>query len=165
VRNPIGACMSFRRAAFARGGEFTTGMGRTAADRMGCEETEFSIRVRQVMPGSMVMYVPEARVQHHVDSGQQGWRYFVQRCYAEGRSKALVADQVGAHDALASERDYTRHVLPAGVVRGLRDAAAGRPAGLLRSGAIAAGLAATTTGYLRGKMRRDHRELRGIVQR
>jgi GT2 family glycosyltransferase len=165
VRNPIGACMSFRRSAFHLAGPFTNGMGRAGADRMGCEETEFSIRVQQHLPGSTVMYVPSARVQHHVDPGQQSWRHFVRRCYAEGRSKALVASHVGASAALASEREYTRRVLPAGALRGLRDTATGHPTGLLRTVAIGAGLAATASGYLRGRFRSSQRELRGTVLR
>lgn len=164
IRNPIGACMSFRRDAFQRVGPFTHGIGRTAADRMGCEETEFSIRVQQLMPGSLLMYVPSARVQHHVDAGQQGWGHFVRRCYAEGRSKALVAAEVGSRDALSSERIYTRKVLPAGALRGLRDTARGHPAGLLRAGAISAGLLATTCGYVRGKVPSRRKELRGTAQ-
>ena len=153
VRNPIGACMSFRRTAFDRAGAFTYGIGRTATDSMGCEETEFSIRVQQMVPGSVLLYVPAARVQHHVDAGQQNWRHFLRRCLAEGRSKALVAGEVGSRDALASEWPYAVRVLSAGALRGVRDALRGRPAGLLRAGAISAGLGATTCGYLSGRMR------------
>jgi GT2 family glycosyltransferase len=153
VRNPIGACMSFRRAAFDRAGAFTYGIGRTGADRMGCEETEFSIRVRQLMPHCRLLYVPGARVQHHLDASQQEWRHFVRRCFAEGRSKALVADEVGSRNALASEWPYALRVLSAGILRGVWEALSGRPAGLMRAGAIGAGLAATTCGYLSGRLR------------
>ncbi len=162
VRNPIGACMSFRRTTFDRAGEFTYGIGRTADDRMGCEETEFSIRAQQLVPGGVVLYVPGARVQHHVDAGQQGWRHFMRRCYAEGRSKAVVAGEVGSRDALASEWPYAVRVLSAGALRGVRDAAGGRPAGLLRAANIGAGLGATTCGYLSGRVR-AHREQRRRV--
>jgi GT2 family glycosyltransferase len=159
VRNPIGACMSFRRTAFDCAGAFTYGIGRTAADRMGCEETEFSIRVRRTVPGSVLLYVPAARVQHHVDDGQQRWRHFLQRCLAEGHSKALVAGEVGSRDALASEWPYALRVLTAGAARGVRDALRGRPSGLLRTAAIGAGLAMTTYGYLtsRARLRRDRK--------
>jgi hypothetical protein len=165
VRNPIGACMSFRRTAFDRAGAFTYGIGRTAADGMGCEETEFSIRVRRTVPGSVLLYVPAARVQHHVDDGRQGWRHFLQRCLAEGRSKALVADEVGRRDALASEWPYAVRVLTAGVVRGLRDALSGRPDGLLRSAAIGAGLGTTTYGYLSSRVRIGRERKRSLRKR
>jgi glycosyltransferase involved in cell wall biosynthesis len=165
VRNPIGACMSFRRTAFDRAGGFTYGIGRTAADRMGCEETEFSIRVRRTVPGSVLLYVPTARVRHHVDDGQQRWRHFLQRCLAEGHSKALVAREVGSRDALASEWPYALRVLTAGAARGVRDALRGRPSGLLRTGAIGAGLATTTYGYLTSRVRLDRERKCGLRRR
>lgn len=153
VRNPIGASMSFRRDAFTRAGRFTDGVGRGASDLMGCEETEFSIRLRRAVPDAVVLYVPAARVGHHVDGPRTTWRYFVSRCMSEGRSKALVAASVGSGAALASERTYTRRVLPRGVARGIGDASRGDATGLLRSAAIVAGLAVTATGYIRGRAR------------
>ena len=147
VRNPIGACMSFRRSAFERAGTFSNGLGRSGADRMGCEETEFSIRLQRSVPDGVLLYVPGASVQHRVDPDRARWRYFVGRCYAEGRSKALVSSAVGKHDALSSEWAYVTRVLPSAVMRGVRQALSGELSGLLRAAAIGAGLAATATGY------------------
>jgi GT2 family glycosyltransferase len=154
VRNPIGAGMSFRRDAVALAGGFTEGIGRNGADLMGCEETELSIRIRGIQPDAVVMYLPGAFVRHRVDASRTTWRYFAGRCFAEGRSKALVAARVGARDALRSERDYTRRVLPRGVARGVRDMARGDAAGALRALAIVAGLTVTAAGYARGTARR-----------
>ncbi len=152
VRNPIGASMSFRRRAFERAGSFTDGVGRGASNLMGCEETEFSIRLHQALPDGVVLYVPAARVGHSVDRSRTTWRYFVTRCVSEGRSKALVAASVGADAALASERTYTTRTLPRGIARGIGDAMRGDCAGLLRAGAIVAGLGATAAGYIRGRV-------------
>jgi GT2 family glycosyltransferase len=152
VRNPIGACMSFRRSAFERAGVFTTGMGRTSADAMGCEETEFSIRLQQAVPGSMLVYVPQARVRHSIASERTRWRYFMSRCFAEGRSKARVARSVGSRSALATERAYTTRVLPSAALRGLEQGLKGETDGLLRTTAIGAGLAATTAGYVGARL-------------
>jgi GT2 family glycosyltransferase len=165
VRNPIGACMSFRRVAFERAGAFTNGIGRTASDVMGCEETEFSIRAQRAVPHSRLVYVPGARVHHHVHPGRDRWRYFFSRCFAEGRSKALVAAATGARDALASEWPYTVKVLSAGALRGVGSSVRGHPAGLLRATAIGAGLTATTCGYVTGRMRARRSRPRRAVRR
>lgn len=152
VRNPIGANMAFRRDAFARAGAFTEGMGRVGRTPLGCEETEFSIRLRQAMPGAIILYLPAARVDHHVPADRTTWRYFASRCWAEGISKALVTDTVGGKDGLSSERSYVARTLGRGFLRGLRDAGRGERYGLARCGAIVAGLAITTAGFLRGRV-------------
>jgi GT2 family glycosyltransferase len=143
VRNPIGANMAFRREAFERVGGFREGIGRVGATPLGCEETEFAIRARRSLPGSVVMYVPDARVEHHVDSERATWRYFTARCWAEGRSKALVTAIVGAGDGLASERSYVARTLPRGFLAGLSAAVRGDVHGLARSFAIVLGVAAS----------------------
>ena len=75
---------------------------------------------------------------------------------AEGLAKALVAQAVGAGDGLASERTYTLRTLPRAVVRGFADSFRGDPSALTRAGAITAGLALTTAGYLEGGL--PHRQ-------
>lgn len=151
VRNLIGCNMSFRRETFQRIGGFTSGIGRVGTLPVGCEETEFCIRANQRLPQRALLYEPRARVYHQVPPSRARWSYFRSRCYAEGLSKALVSQHVGATDALASERAYTLHVLPRGVARGLTDALVRRdPMGLARAGAIIAGLLFTTIGYLVG---------------
>jgi GT2 family glycosyltransferase len=153
VRNPIGANMAFRRRAFEAVGGFTDGIGRVGRTPLGCEETEFSIRLLQGIPGALILYLPEARVDHHVAPDRATWRYFVSRCWAEGISKALVAARVGEGDGLSSERSYVARTLPAGVLGGLRDARRGDRSGLLRAAAIILGLGITGAGFVRGSLR------------
>ncbi len=153
VRNLIGCNMSFRREIFATVGGFRDGIGRIGTRPLGCEETELCIRVAQEMPPARLLYVPQARVRHHVPAKRARWNYFRSRCYAEGLSKAKIATLVGEQDSLASEWTYTLHTLPLGVLRGIAETLATfKPAGLLRAGAIAAGLMITTAGYLHGKL-------------
>ena len=163
VRNLIGCNMSFRREVFTQAGIFQSGMGRVGTLPVGCEETEFCIRLAQLVPGSVLQYDPQARVSHHVPATRARWAYFRSRCYNEGRSKALVAGLVGSHDGLATERSYTLRTLPQGVVRGIADALRGDGAGLLRAGAIVAGLLITAGGYVVGKAEGQHRAMRAPV--
>jgi GT2 family glycosyltransferase len=152
VRNPIGASMSFRRSVLERIDGFTDGIGRVGTTPLGCEETELSIRARREYPGAVVLHVPDAIVEHAVPADRLSWRYFRRRCWAEGISKALVSGAVGSSDALASEWTYTLRTLPSGALIGVVDAVRGDSAGLLRSGAIVAGLVITSTGYLCGRL-------------
>jgi GT2 family glycosyltransferase len=145
VRNLIGCNMSYRREVFETLGGFRLGYG--------CDETEFCIRVRRRWPDRMLRYVPAAKVSHLVPASRARWSHFRSRCYFEGGSKAVVAWLLGAEAGLASERAHALRELPAGVLRGLGDAALrGDAAGLARSGAIVAGLAITTAGYVRGRL-------------
>lgn len=151
VRNLIGANMSFRRELFAGVAGFQNGIGRVGTVPLGCEESEFCIRIKQRWPRHRLLYEPRAKVYHKVPAGRAHWRYFFARCYGEGRSKALVSHFVGARDGLASERAYTVHTLPRGVVKGVMELIGnGDRCGLARAAAIMAGLTATAIGFLVG---------------
>ncbi|HEX7172787.1 MAG TPA: glycosyltransferase family 2 protein [Candidatus Limnocylindria bacterium] len=154
VRNVIGSNMSFRRELFGLVGGFDSSVGRLGATPVGCEETEFCIRLTTQVPSGRIMYDPSARVRHHLPRERERWRYFRSRCLAEGRSKAIVAQLVGRQRGLASERAYATRTLPAGVLRAVREAIQSRrPAPLARAGTIVAGLALTSAGYVAGRLR------------
>ncbi|MFI1830522.1 glycosyltransferase family 2 protein [Streptomyces sp. NPDC020412] len=154
VRNVLGGNASFRRTAFDAAGGFATGIGRDGDKRpLGCEETELCIRLSKALPSAVLLIDDRAVIHHKVPSVRERFAYFRTRTYAEGLSKALVAKSVGAGKGLESERRYTTRVLPAGVVRGLRDAARGRRGGAGRAGAIVAGVAAAAGGYAVGTVR------------
>ncbi|NYI08118.1 GT2 family glycosyltransferase [Allostreptomyces psammosilenae] len=151
VRNLSGGNASFRREVFERVGGFRTDLGRSRGGRpMGCEETEFCIRLSRLLPGSVLLYEPAALIHHRVPEARTRFGYFQSRCYAEGLSKAQVARLAGRGAALASERRHAAVALPRGVVRGLTDALRGRPRGLGQAGAIVTGTAAAAWGLLRG---------------
>ncbi|WP_425543996.1 glycosyltransferase family 2 protein [Streptomyces crystallinus] len=154
VRNVLGGNASFRRTAFDAAGGFATGIGRDGDRRpLGCEETELCIRLSRALPDAVLLIDDRAVIHHRVPTARERFGYFRTRTYAEGLSKALVARSVGAGKGLESERRYTTRVLPAGVVRGLRDAVLGRAGGAGRAGAIVAGVAVAATGYLVGTVR------------
>ncbi len=154
VRNAIGANMAFRREALESVDGFHSGIGRDRGLPMGCEETEVSIRLRQQRPGARIVYEPAAHVRHLVSPGRGTWNYFFTRCWAEGRSKALLTGLVGSEDGLASERTYATRTLPLGVLHGLRDGVRGDGGGFGRAFAITGGLLVTAAGYLRGMLAR-----------
>ena len=146
VRNLIGSNMSFRKTTLDALGGFKLGYG--------CDETELCIRLHRQFPSNEVIYRPQARVLHKIPTNRGSWRYFVSRCYFEGRSKAVVAWLWGRGDALASERAYTARVLPRGVIRGFADAVIRRDlGGLGRALAILIGFASTALGYFTGSLR------------
>jgi GT2 family glycosyltransferase len=151
VRNLIGCNMSFRRKVLEDIGGFKPELGRVGKHPMGCEETELCIRIAQSWTQGLFLYHPESRVYHRVPPSRASWRYFRERCYAEGLSKAQVSRLVNSKTWLTRELTYSTLVLPRGIASGLMDGFLKlRPAGLARAGAIAAGLAFTTTGYVRG---------------
>jgi glycosyltransferase involved in cell wall biosynthesis len=156
VRNLLGGNASFRREVFDRVGDFTSGVGRSAGRLpLGCEETEFCIRIGQLIPGAILLIDDRALIWHRVKDERATVGYFVTRCYAEGLSKAAVSALVGAADGLAAERRQALITLPAGVARDLTGPFRGDPAGLGRAAAIIAGLAATVAGYAAGRLRRS----------
>jgi hypothetical protein len=147
VRNFIGANMSLRRTVFDLVGGFDTGLGRVGTLPAGCEETELGIRIRQASPQSVLLHEPASSVRHLVPRARANRGYFVRRCWAEGRSKALVAALVGAADGLSSERSYVAKVLPLAVVKGARDFVGGDVHGLSRALMVVTGLVVTAAGY------------------
>lgn len=160
-RNPIGAAMSFRRSVFDEVGTFDTDMGRLGSIPLGCEETEFSLRVRQTLVGAELVHVPLALVHHHVAPDRTRVRYFLRRCYAEGVSKSAVAQRAGTERALSSERQYVRSTLPQGVGDGLCAGLRGDLGGFARALMISVGLLATIAGYLRARTFGSHRRSTG----
>jgi glycosyltransferase involved in cell wall biosynthesis len=158
VRNLLGANMSFRRLAFSAAGCFTEHMGRVGKGVLGCEETEFSIRLTQCRPDVILLFEPASMVEHYVPRQRASMRYFVRRCWAEGLSKAEVTRRVGRTSALASEREYVRRVLPRAIWTGIRGAMAGDAWSLARAGVIVTGLAATALGYYAGAFYRSSRD-------
>jgi GT2 family glycosyltransferase len=148
-RNLLGAAMSFRRDALEAAGGFSAAMARTGRHPLGVDDTEVCIRIRRGIPGSVLLYAPEARARHKVPSARASPRYFCTRCLAEGRAKAVLTSVSGWGESLSSERAYVLRVLPAGVLRGVVDAVKSRDlAGLERSLAILNGLLLTAAGYV-----------------
>jgi GT2 family glycosyltransferase len=152
VRNLWGCNMSVRREALDRVGGFDEEIGRIGLIPIGCEETEWCIRVAQQVPGARVVFEPQARVHHRVTPARTTWSYLRTRSNAEGVSKAAIGALVGPHDATSVETDYVRRVLTRGFLRELGRGLRGRRGGFSGAAGIAVCLWLTTLGYLRGRM-------------
>lgn len=154
IRNFIGCNMSFRRDVFSVIAGFQDELGRVAAHPVGCEETELCIRIGKYFPHSTQLYEPRARVSQVVPASRKNLKYFIDRCFFEGRSKAHLTQFVGSKSGLSDERSYTFRTLPTGVLMGVVDSIRERSwSGIARSGAIVLGLGYTTAGYLIARTR------------
>ena len=93
IRNVMGGNAAFRREVIGAVGGFSTAIGRNVQGRksrpLGCEETEFCIRLTQRRPGTVLMFEPDAVIDHKVPVARCKLAYLRRRCYAEGLSKAL----------------------------------------------------------------------------
>nr|WP_246314321.1 glycosyltransferase family 2 protein [Kineococcus aurantiacus] len=148
MRNPIGANMAIRTTAFGTVAGFDTSAGRVGALPVGCEETDFCIRLRQADPGVLVLRRPTAAVDHLVPAARQKVSYVFSRCWHEGRSKGLLAARVGSADGLSSERAYVVRTVGSGVLRHLAALVRGQVAGPARAGVLAAGTLVTAAGFV-----------------
>jgi GT2 family glycosyltransferase len=155
VRNFIGCNVSFRREVFDEIGGFSDGRGRGGKKPVGCEETEYCMRLRQRFGSARLVFDPNLDVFHRVSPDRREFKYFRLRCWSEGLSKAVVARRGVAQDSLASERTCTTKVLPLGVLRGLGDGMRGRVSGFQRAGVIVVGFLWTAAGYTRGRIARS----------
>ena len=152
VRNPIGANMSMRTGTVLDIGGFNAAVGRVGSRPRGCEETELAIRLTMTRPESVILYVPAAGVDHHVGKERHTFRYFLRRCWHEGLSKATVVRLVGSSPGLECERRHVAMVIPAALLRDLRNCATGDLTAPMRIISTIGGLATVTAGYMAGSI-------------
>jgi GT2 family glycosyltransferase len=149
VRNVWAVNMAVRTENFVSAGGFRLGFGKVGSLSRP-EDTELCIRMMRA--GGRWLYVPAARVAHHVPPERSTFRFFVRRCFVEGGGKAALGALVRA-SPLDPERAYLRTVVSQGVGRHLREAAHSRrllPAA--RAGVIVAGVASAGAGYAHGRL-------------
>jgi GT2 family glycosyltransferase len=144
VRNVWSASMAVRRDVFESVGGFRAGFGKLG-DRARPEDTDLCVRMSRASGGQW-MYVPDAVVRHPVAAERTSYRFFLGRCFAEGRGKAELA-QLTDLRSLGAEGDYLRRTVPAGIARDLRATLRGQGARhATRAGAMATGLASAGLG-------------------
>jgi GT2 family glycosyltransferase len=146
----MGCSMALRAGVFETAGLFGEDLGRVGTFPYGCEETELCIRAAS--PGTRIMFEPASLVLHRVTPQRTTWSYLWRRCYAEGISKAAVAQRTEQRQALSTETTYTLRVLPRGLARELGSVPTRGLRGLQGAWAIVTGLAVTMVGYVVGRI-------------
>jgi GT2 family glycosyltransferase len=153
IRNVWAENMAVRAEVFQAVGGFRSDFGKVG-DRSNPEDTDLCIRMAASSQAAKWIYVPDAVVEHHVPASRAKWSYFLRRTYLEGSGKLEMARLLGRQEKLQSERDYLRRTLPSGIFAGLWAAARhGDVSGLLKAGAIVAGVASAAIGVISGMVR------------
>jgi len=145
VRNVWASNMAVRRAAFDAAGGFREDFGKVGAVSRP-EDTDLCMRVND----GAWLYDPDSAVSHRVPPQRATFRYFLVRCYNEGRGKAGLAALNGARTSTSDERGYAARVLPRAILRGFAEALRGDGVAALRGAAIIAGLAVAVAGFAVG---------------
>jgi cellulose synthase/poly-beta-1,6-N-acetylglucosamine synthase-like glycosyltransferase len=146
VRNVWTCAMLVKRSAFEVVGGFREDFGKIGNKSLP-EDTDLCLRIAAQQEGGIWIWDPAKVMQHRVPAGRATFGYLMSRCYLQGWGKAAMAQMDGFGQSTSSERSYAARTLPAGVGRGLADAARGDLAGLGRSGAIMASFSVTVAGY------------------
>jgi hypothetical protein len=154
IRNVWSGNMAVRTSLFHAVGGFRDDFGKLGA-RSRPEDTELCIRMaRSVTPQGAWMYVPDAVVHHEVPPERTSFRFFVGRCYAEGRGKVEMSRHLRGIDIghlpqeaersfpLEAERSFLTRTVPRGA---FRHAGMGGD-GLQRAAAMLVGVGAAGVG-------------------
>ena len=147
VRNVWSNNMAIRRPAFDAIGGFRDGFGKVG-ERSRPEDTDLCLRA--ALAGGAWIYEPTGIAGHRVGRQRATVGYFLRRCFNEGWGKAALAALNGMGQSMSAEREYTRHVLPSAMARGIREAVRGDVWGASRTLAIASGLLFAAAGFVTG---------------
>ena len=156
VRNVWAGNMAIRYSVFEAIGGFREDFGKVGSVPRP-EDTDVCLRAAGGR--GIWLYEPTADVGQWIPSQRTTLRYFARRCFHEGQRKAAQAALDGTRESTATERSYTRRILPHGILLGLRDAARGDVWGAARAAAIALGFASTAAGFAAGSMTGINRAL------
>ena len=145
VRNVWASNMAVRRAAFDAAGGFREDFGKVgAASRP--EDTDLCMRVTD----GAGCTTRTSAVGHRVPAQRARFRYFLVRCFNEGRGKAGLAALNGAGQQHVGGARLHSPGAARAVRRGLGEALRGDVAGALRGAAIIAGLGVAAAGFAVG---------------
>lgn len=149
----IGCNMSFRREAFEIAGTFRNDLARI--DRVGeGEDSEICLRMTQRIPGSVILYQPEAVVYHKVPPNRATFKYLLRRSYGGGLAVASIKGIYSSSDeaplATTMERSFLRYLLKSALLGRVRYAYRRQVLGQMI--AIVASICATAAGYVAGRV-------------
>jgi cellulose synthase/poly-beta-1,6-N-acetylglucosamine synthase-like glycosyltransferase len=162
IRNPIGANMAFETSGVVGAGGFDSRLGRVGKHPAACAETDLAMRIVS-STGGVIVYEPAAVAQHTVPAHRATWTYFRRRCFAEGRSKAMLVRATGFRSATSSERSYVAGALPRGILTRMADAVRDQESGpLVQCLAIGGLLAIAGGGFVLGLFTKGSGEINAV---
>jgi GT2 family glycosyltransferase len=147
VRNVWSQNMAVRSDIFSKVGGFRVDYSKVGVVSRS-EDTDLCIRMGKAVNNATVLFVPEAIVDHFVGIERARYKYFLIRCYMEGRGKIELGRLNDGLADLGNEKDYILRTVPNGVFRYARKGIANwdgsqiRKAGALVTGVVAAGIGA-----------------------
>jgi GT2 family glycosyltransferase len=144
VRNVWSGNMAVRTDAFRRVGGFRTNLSKCGSTPQP-EDTDLCIRMAAATGGRW-MYVPTATINHIVPRSRASLGFFISRCFAEGRGKAVMVKKLELVSAAAinTERDYAWKAVRVALGR----LSSLRWAANLQGLVMLLGLASAASGYL-----------------
>lgn len=138
----IGANMSVRRGALQEIGGFHSD-----------NHDDMDMCLRIASADYNVIYEPLAVVGHFVPATRTTWRYFWRRCYFVNLGKIeAFANMQGAAN-LGAELTFVREIITRGIAAEMHKTLRGDFYGLIRAGAMVAGVTLAGLGHLSGKFR------------
>jgi glucosyl-dolichyl phosphate glucuronosyltransferase len=138
----IGANMSARRSALREVGGFHSD-----------HQDDMDMCHRIAHAQYRVLYEPLATVHHFVPATRTTWHYFWTKCYFANQQKVEVFANMREASSLSAELTFVTRTLTAGVLAEMRQVIRGDLYGLMRVGAMIAGIALAGLGHLSGKRR------------
>ncbi len=168
IRNTPGCNMAFRRSIFDRIGFFRTDIGGIDETPRGGEEADLCLRIKREMPEALIVYEPDAVIQHKVQSRKIKLSYIVLRSFNEGIYKAKVrklhlqalksknhnSNEKVTRDkfrALSTENYYLRYLLFKSIPDRFRRFY--KPGNIIQSIVIIFTIITTSMGYLIGMLK------------
>jgi cellulose synthase/poly-beta-1,6-N-acetylglucosamine synthase-like glycosyltransferase len=137
----IGANMSARRSALREIGGFHSD---NHDDMDMCHRIAFA--------QYEIVYEPLATVRHWVPACRTTWHYFWRRCYFVNQSKVLAFANMEKAASLGAEMAFVARIVPAGILTEIRCTIRGDLYGVVRAGAIIAGVVLAALGNLSGRL-------------
>jgi glucosyl-dolichyl phosphate glucuronosyltransferase len=136
----IGANMSVRRSALHQISGFHSD-----------NHDDMDMCLRLAFAQYEILYEPLAVVSHFVPATRTTWHYFWRRCYFVnlGKVEAFANMQGAAH--LGAELAFVWRIMSSGIPAGMHQALRGDLYGLVRAGAMVAGIVLAGVGHLSGK--------------
>jgi len=110
VRNVFGGNCSFRKSCIDQVGKFLPFMGRIGDKMLTGEETEYCMRLWQMLPDRQILFNPTAIIYHKVPRARTKLKYFIKRTYGSGYSLAIIHKLLPSYGKKTEER-FLRHLI------------------------------------------------------